>query len=153
VLSLGRFTATVLGRLAVTSENGVTGKRHERKNPRRVFQLLLASLVCATSIASADSAASDISRIKTITGTVPSGDASVEVEVKASSMRDGAKCVYQVPAENGQFSADVKLFPGQNTVEVKSSGGTENKILPCAIQSNRTIRIELTKKGITYHDG
>lgn len=92
----------------------------------------------------------DEARTLPIAGQVSDAETDVTVELKATSMETGAKCVYKTTAVNGQFLQNVKLFPGQNLVTAKTASGSQERIRPFSVRKP-TLRVHLDCSDIYYH--
>jgi len=85
----------------------------------------------------------DEKRTLPVAGNVSDADSCVEIEVQSTGIRSGAKCVYVTQAQDGRFTQNVKLFPGQNLVTARSSSGSTEKYVPLSVE-RPTLRVELS---------
>jgi hypothetical protein len=92
----------------------------------------------------------NVARATIIWNGVPDADRSVEVEVEASSMRPGARCIYEAKAEHGMYSTEIKLFPGENVVTTRTESETYSVYIPFSVHTP-SLRVEMASTDRYYH--
>ena len=129
---------------------GVPVIRVRQRKPRHV--LLMCLFICAAREGAAASPDFGQARLRKIAGYGSECDSSVKIEVEAQGMRQGARCVYRAAAAaGGQFSQEVKLFPGMNRVTVAAETGTDEIIIPFAVaKPGLRIRMDCPGNDGTY---
>jgi hypothetical protein len=112
----------------------------------RVLTFALAFFSFAGDVRSDIAAGFEAARNCTVTGDVLDSETEVSLEVKAASMRDGARCVYNATASGGAYARKVKLFPGENVVTATTATGTDTKYYSFDAGS-WSLRVELSWAG------